>query len=113
MDGSDDDAARSSEDERWLVVGGRRWRRQDPLIPADEAARLRRFLGRARNAVKQARAGGDEDAVAAARRRVGAAKHGLGERGTPWWEQDAGERRRRWEAALAELADLDPDGNRG
>ncbi|MCW2616644.1 MAG: hypothetical protein JWN08_3638, partial [Frankiales bacterium] len=32
--------------------------------------------------------------------RVQRAKTALGERGTPWWEQTAGERRARWEAGL-------------
>lgn len=54
------------KDERWLVVRGRRWRRQVDL-----------------------------------------AKHGLGERGTPWWEQTPEERRARWTAALAALDALD------
>ncbi len=49
----------------------------------------------------------DDAAVAAARERVGLAKHGLGERGTAWWEQDATERRERWESALAALDALD------
>jgi len=38
---------------------------------------------------------------------VDLAKHGLGERGTPWWEQDGPQRRRRWEAALTDLDALD------
>jgi hypothetical protein len=38
---------------------------------------------------------GDDTVVTAARARVGAAKRGLGERGTPWWEQDAEARRAR------------------
>jgi hypothetical protein len=42
-------------------------------------------------------------AVTAARARVGAAKRGLGERGTPWREQDSDARRERWTAALDEL----------
>ena len=41
----------------------------------------------------------DTDGVAlrAARDRVQRAKVGLGERGTPWWEQTEQERRARWE----------------
>jgi hypothetical protein len=31
------------------------------------------------------------------------AKTGLGERGPAWWDQDDGERRARWEAALHAL----------
>lgn len=53
------------------------------------------------------RTAGDEDATAAARRRVQLAKVGLGERGTPWWEQDQAARRARLERALEELDALD------
>src|SRR5690606_19977743 len=94
--------------ERWLVVDGRRWRRQDPSLPPDVARRLRSHLGRGRSAVRSARLAGDDPAPA--RRRVDLAKHGLGERGTPWWEQSAAQRRVRWESALADLAALDDDG---
>ena len=86
------------DDERWLVVDGRRWRRQDPSLPADVAERLLSHLGRGRSGVRTARRA-DED-PAPARRRVDLAKHGLGERGTPWWEQDPEQRRARWEAGL-------------
>ncbi len=95
------------DDERWLVVDGRRWRRQDPALPEDVAARLRSHLGRGRSTTGAARRRGDDDAVTAARRRTDLAKHGLGERGTPWWEQDDDERRARWEAALRDLDALD------
>jgi hypothetical protein len=40
-----------------------------------------------------------------ARDRVQQAKVGLGERGTPWWEQSPAERRARWEAAVAAVPD--------
>ncbi|WP_325169879.1 hypothetical protein [Arthrobacter sedimenti] len=36
------------------------------------------------------------------------AKEGLGERGTPWWEQSEAERAARWTAALKELDALHP-----
>lgn len=91
--------------ERWLVVDGRRWRRQDPALPADVAERLLSHLGKGRSGVRALKKAGQNPA--AARRRVGIAKQGLGERGTPWWEQDDDERRRRWETALAELDALD------
>ena len=91
--------------ERWLVVDGRRWRRQDPELPADVAERLLSHLGRGRSGVRSATAAGEDPAPA--RRRVDLAKHGLGERGTAWWEQDASERRRRWEEALTDLDRLD------
>jgi hypothetical protein len=91
--------------DRWLVVGGRRWRRQDPELPDDVAQRLLSHLGRGRSGVKSATAAGEDPA--ASRRRVDLAKHGLGERGTPWWEQEAGPRRARWEEALSGLDALD------
>ncbi len=91
----------STDAERWLVVDGRRWRRQDPALPPDVAERLRSHLGRGRSAVRVLKKAGEDPAPA--RRRVDLAKHGLGERGTPWWEQDEEERRRRWETALREL----------
>ena len=97
--GSGEDA-----DERYFVVRGRRWRRTDPAVPAPELARLTSHLGRGRSGVRTA---ADADATAAARQRVQLAKVGLGERGTPWWEQAPDERRHRWEAALAELDALD------
>lgn len=91
--------------ERWLVVDGRRWRRQDPALPADVAERLLSHLGRGRSGVRTAKQAGEDPA--ASRRRVDLAKHGLGERGTPWWDQDDAERRHRWEEALHELDGLD------
>ena len=90
-------------DGRWIVVRGRRWRATDPELPDDVRVDLQRHLGRARAAVRTARAAGDDAAVAAARRRVDLAKRGLGERGQPWWGQDPGARRRRWREALAAL----------
>jgi hypothetical protein len=45
----------------------------------------------------------DGAAERAARDRVQNAKVGLGERGTPWWEQSAAERRDRWERALHQV----------
>ena len=91
--------------DRWLVVNGRRWRRQDPEVPPEAAARLLSHLGRGRSGVRALNAAGEDPAPA--RRRVDLAKHGLGERGTAWWEQDASERRRRWEEALTDLDGLD------
>lgn len=91
--------------ERWLVVNGRRWRRQDPSLAADVAERLLSHLGRGRSGVRAATRAGEDPSPA--RRRVGLAKHGLGERGTPWWEQDSTRRRSRWEEALTDLDALD------
>ena len=39
-DGRAEGAEEGGEDQRWLVVDGRRWRRQDPRLPADVAERL-------------------------------------------------------------------------
>ncbi|MBW0118364.1 hypothetical protein [Pseudonocardia abyssalis] len=88
-------------DGRWIVVDGRRWRAADPEIPDDVHAELLHHLGVARNAVRTS--AGDEDAVRRARARVQAAKTGLGERGDPWWEQDADTRTARWTEALRTL----------
>ena len=90
-------------DGRWIVVDGRRWRAADPELPEPVRTRLLHHLGAARSAVRTAQRAGDDVAVAAARARVDAAKRGLGERGTPWWEQDAEARRARWTTALEAL----------
>jgi hypothetical protein len=89
-----------TEDGRYVVIDGRRWRATDPLIPEDVAAQLRKELMSARRAVGAALRAGDKAAERAARDRVQAAKTALGERGTPWWEQSPEERRVRWEAGL-------------
>ncbi len=90
-------------DGRYVVVDGRRWRTADPALPDEARARLLHHLGVARSAVRTSGKAGDDAAVAAARARVQLAKTGLGERGTPWWEQDDDARRARWETALREL----------
>lgn len=102
---SEDD---TTDDQRWLVIDGRRWRRTDPELPDDLATRLRSHLGRARSAVRVAKKNGDDDAVAAARKRVGAAKHGLGERGPRWWDDEVAARVGRARDALDELDRLAP-----
>ncbi len=89
-----------TDDGRWVVVDGRRWRKADPALPEDVRARLLSHLGAARAAVRTA---ADPAAVRAARDRVQLAKTGLGERGTAWWEQSDAEREERWETALREL----------
>ncbi|MFB7948633.1 hypothetical protein ACFC6L_27380 [Kitasatospora phosalacinea] len=90
-------------DGHYVVIGGRRWRATDPQVPDDARERLTRHLMAARRAL--ARTGDDRDAEQAARARVQLAKVGLGERGTPWWEQSLPERRRRWEHSLRALDD--------
>ena len=92
-----------TDDGRWVIVDGRRWRATDPAVPDDVRAHLQHHLGVARARVRAAGRNGDDAGVVAARTRVHLAKTGLGERGTAWWEQDADARRARWEAALAEL----------
>lgn len=91
-------------DGRYIVVRGRRWRAADPELPDDVRAELQQHLGKARAEVGAGRRTGDDERVAAARARVDAAKYGLGERGTPWWDLDVAERRERWERAVRDLA---------
>jgi hypothetical protein len=101
----------SVDDDRWLVINGRRWRRTDPVLDEDTLARLKSHLGRGRSGVRSAKQAGDADAVAAAvaaaRRRTGLAKHGLGERGPYWWDSPENERIARAHEALKELDALD------
>ena len=89
-----------TQDGHFVLIRGRRWRATDPEVPEEVAALLRRELTSARRAVGAALRSGDEDAERAARARVHRTKTALGERGTPWWEQDLEERRARWEAGL-------------
>jgi hypothetical protein len=77
----------TDEDERYFIVGNRRWRRSDPAIPDRHRTELVSELMAARRAVGAAQRAGDADALAAARRRVQDAKVALGERGAPWWEE--------------------------
>lgn len=84
-----------TDDGRYIVVDGRRWRATDPAIPDDRAAELRSILMAWRREVR--RTGGS----AAARAGVQSAKVALGERGTAWWEQSDDERRARWEADVS------------
>ncbi|GAA4664148.1 biopolymer transporter Tol [Frondihabitans cladoniiphilus] len=100
-------AGQASDDEKWLVVDGRRWRKTDPSLPEDVVEALKSHLGRGRSGVRSAKRAGDDDAVAAARHRVGVAKHGLGERGDPWWERPESDRLGDARAALRELDALD------
>lgn len=75
----------TTPDGRYIVVRGRLWRRSDPGLTEAERQSLVDALMAARRAVRDARASGDSDDLAAARRRVDAAKTGLGERGPVWW----------------------------
>ncbi|WBQ08243.1 hypothetical protein [Kribbella sp. CA-293567] len=90
-------------DGRYVVIGGRRWRATDPAIPDEIQAQLRSELMKARRAVKQALHDEDPEAERRARASVQAAKVALGERGTPWWEQNDREREQRWTDGLRRL----------
>ncbi|MFC3689890.1 biopolymer transporter Tol [Aquipuribacter hungaricus] len=76
-------------DGRYLVVRGRLWRRSDPRLGDEERAGLTAELMSARRAKGAAMRAGDEAAREAARARVDAAKHALGERGPVWWDDGA------------------------
>ncbi len=97
-----------TEDGRYVVVGGRRWRASDPLLPPRERERLVSHLMSARRDVAAALDAGDTEAERRARARVGRAKEGLGERGTPWWEMSTEARRLRWTEALRDLEGASP-----
>ena len=97
------------DDERWMVIDGRRWRRTDPALPDEIVQALTSHLGRARSAVGTSKRAGDADATAAARTRVGLAKAGLGERGPKWWESDVADRIARARDALEKLEKLESD----
>lgn len=84
-----------TDDGRWIIVSGRRWRATDPAIPEGLKDELVRELMRARRAIKS----GD----LTARARVHAAKVALGERGEPWWEPTDEGRRARALAATSTL----------
>ncbi|WP_053739029.1 hypothetical protein [Nocardia sp. NRRL S-836] len=94
-------------DGRFVVINGRRWRATDPEIPPEPAARLRSLLMAARRDVGAALRAHDAEAERDARARVHLAKTALGERGTPWWEQTASQRRERWQDGLEALDQRD------
>jgi hypothetical protein len=99
----------TSDDGRWIVVDGRRWRATDPRLDPRFRAELVAELMEVRRAVASGR---DEHEVAAARRRVHRAKVALGERGEPWWDSTPSGRRTRWAAVTTALADhRAPDGS--
>ena len=75
----------TDDDERYLKVEGRRWRKADPAIPASLKSELVSELMSARRAVRTALDDDDPEAERAARRRVNDAKIALGERGRAWW----------------------------
>lgn len=71
-----------TDDDRWIVIDGHRWRRSDPAIPPKLRTELVAELMAARRAVGAA---DDDDDRRRARARVQDAKVALGERGDPWW----------------------------
>lgn len=95
----------TDEDDRWLVIDGRRWRRTDPSLPDDVVEALTSHLGRSRSAVRRAKASGDAVELRAARDRVQLAKTGLGERGAYWWEVDEADRLAQARRSLEQLDD--------
>lgn len=84
-----------TEDGRYIVVGGRRWRATDPSVPEKLRTELVSALMTGRRGVKTR---GD-----AARVMVHDAKVALGERGDPWWEPTEEGTRRRLEATIKTL----------
>ena len=79
----------TTPDGRYFVVRGRLWRCSNPgLDPALRAQRVHELMS-ARSAKGKALRAKDPAAIEAARRRVDAAKHALGERGAPWWTDGA------------------------
>ena len=82
-------------DGRYLAVRGRLWRRADPGLDPERRAALTGELMAARRAKRAAMRADDAEAREAARVRVDAAKHALGERGPPWWTDDAPDYTRR------------------
>jgi hypothetical protein len=85
----------TTDDGRYVVIDGRRWRASDPMIPDERRTALVGILMAWRREVRRSKGTARE---AAARAGVQAAKVALGERGTPpWWEQTDEQRRARWE----------------
>lgn len=102
---STDPGPDTTEDGRWIVVDGRRWRATDPAVPEAFRRELVAELMDARRAVGAARRGDDPDGEATARSRVRDAKVALGERGRPWWEDPTDEEAEaRLRAAVLALA---------
>lgn len=95
------------DEERWLVIDGRRWRRTDPSLPADVVEALTSHLGKGRSGVRAGKKARDDERVTASRRRVGLAKAGLGERGPYWWDEPETARLARARDALRDLEALD------
>lgn len=82
-------------DGRYFVVRGRLWRCTNPALDEVTRTALTRALMAARRAKQEAMRQDDAVAREAARARVDAAKHALGERGPAWWTDGAPDYNRR------------------
>lgn len=76
-----------TEDGRYFIVDGRRWRTTDPRLDEETRQKLVNDLMQARRDIAQSHRTKDTALEADARQRVHRAKVALGERGTPWWER--------------------------
>ncbi len=106
--GAEPDRAASADvadAERWIVIGGRRWRASDPALAEPFRQALVDQLMAGRRGVAAAHRAQDPAAEASARRTVHAAKVALGERGEPWWEASPEGIRLRLAAIVTTLAD--------
>ena len=83
------DEAPTTPDGRYLVVRGRLWRKANPALSPERHQALVHDLMQARRDVGAALRATDDEAERAARARVDAAKHALGERGPVWWSDGA------------------------
>ncbi|WNG21187.1 hypothetical protein [Cystobacter fuscus] len=79
----------TTPDGRYFVMKGVLWRCSDPGLGPKQRALLVEALMHARRDVGRALRAGDSEAERQARARVHKAKVALGERGPPWWTDDA------------------------
>lgn len=76
-----------TDDGRYIIVDGRRWRTTDPRLDEETRQKLVNELMQARRDIAHAHRTKDDTLETDARQRVHRAKVALGERGTPWWER--------------------------
>jgi hypothetical protein len=79
----------TTPDGRYFIVHGRLWRCSNPALPPEVRDELVKELMAARRAKQTAMRNSDAAAREAARVRVDAVKHQLGERGSVWWDDGA------------------------
>ena len=79
----------TTPDGRYFVVRGRLWRCSNPSLDPETRIALVHDLMLARSAKGRAMPSNDPAARENARQAIDAAKHALGERGTPWWTDGA------------------------